>query len=445
MQGSLLRHGELHNNLRMTWAKAIPYWTRDPQHALQQLITLNHRYALDGSDPNSYGGLLWTLGLFERPFDDQPVTGRLRTRSTHGHAKRLDLAHYRARVRRPGSGDVLNVAVIGAGLSGLAAARTLQDQGHEVTVFEKSRGPGGRAATRRYDEIGFDHGAQYFTARDPGFREAVEAWQQVGVVAPWQARLATYAAGKLNASPDDQVRYVGLPGMNALGKYLANDLTVLKTTRVAPPRFEHGQWSLRTDNDEALGRFDALVVAAPAPQAAELLMPSAPTLAEIAAGVTYDPTWAAMLFIDDPDPVGFDGLFIKDGPLRWAARNHSKPGRQGQTWVAHAGPDWTRDHLGQSRDEIGGLLAHALANVLDLPPEQVKLMAAHSWLYSLVPEPLNQGALWDGDKRLAVCGDWCQGARVEGAYLSGIAAAGRLMGHQYSTEPAHSLLIEDRH
>ena len=94
----------------MTWAKAIPTWRPDPQAALDTLIALNHRYALDGSDPNSYGGLLWSLGLFDRLFDETPVMGRVRTRSTAAHARRLDIDRYRARVSRPASGDALRIA-----------------------------------------------------------------------------------------------------------------------------------------------------------------------------------------------------------------------------------------------------------------------------------------------------------------------------------------------
>ena len=108
------------------------------------MIDLNHRHALDGSDPNSNGGLLWTLGLFDRPFPpEQPVTGTLRDRDTAGHARRLDVDAYARRVQAPASGERLRIAVIGAGLSGLAAARTLADQNHQVSVFEKSRGRAG--------------------------------------------------------------------------------------------------------------------------------------------------------------------------------------------------------------------------------------------------------------------------------------------------------------
>ena len=75
-QHSLLKHGELHNNVRMTWGKAILEWTETPERALEVLIDLNHRYALDGRDPASYGGILWCLGQFDRPFPpEQPILG----------------------------------------------------------------------------------------------------------------------------------------------------------------------------------------------------------------------------------------------------------------------------------------------------------------------------------------------------------------------------------
>ena len=438
-QDSLRIHGELHNNLRMTWAKAILGWRASPQQALETLIELNHRYALDGNDPNSYGGLLWALGLFDRPFPEQPVSGRLRGRSTQAHARRLDIARYRDRVARPASGEPLRIAVVGAGISGLAAARTLRDQGHAVTVFEKSRGPGGRASTRRYGELGFDHGAQYFTARDPTFQRAVGSWQEAGIVQPWPARLARLEDRRLQPSPDRRVRYVAVPGMNALGKHLARDLTLSCQIRVAPPRYQDGQWRLHDDGGADLGRFDALIVALPAPQAAELLAAEAPVFAETAAAVQYDPMWAAMLQVAGDDPVGFDGIFVKDTPFSWIARNSSKPGRHGTSWVAHADAGWTRDNLDAPAERAAVMLAERFAAVLGIASELVTRLGAHRWLYSLVAEPLDIGTLYEPRRRLAVCGDWCQGARIEGAYLSGLAAAGRLLGQLAHRTPSGSV------
>jgi len=426
-QTSLRIHGELHNNLRMTWAKAIPYWRPDPAAALHTLIELNHRYALDGSDPNSYGGLLWALGLFDRPFDETPVLGRVRNRSVQAHTRRLDLAHYAARVSRPSSGKVLDIAVIGAGVAGLSAARSLHDQGHRVTVFEKSRGLGGRAATRRIGDIGLDHGAQYFSAEDPAFRRVVDAWIERGQVAPWRARIGRITAQGISASHDEHERFVAVPGMSALGRLLGEGQQIQRQTRVAPPVFSSGRWQLRDERDSPLGGFDALVIAAPAPQAAELMRPSSPELARQAEGIRYLPAWSAMLRQRSADELGFDGLFFDTPELAWAARNGSKPGRQGNTWVLHASTSWSQAHLETDRALAGQKLMQAFCDRSGIDPNGVELLGSHRWLYSLVEQPLAVGALWDAERSLAVCGDWCQGARIQGAYLSGQAAAGHLL------------------
>jgi predicted NAD/FAD-dependent oxidoreductase len=427
-QCSLRIHGELHNNLRMTWAKSIPFWRPTAQSALEALIALNHRYALDGSDPNSYGGLLWTLGLFDRPFPDSRVLGRLRSRSTKDHARRLDLNRYRSRVMRPSTGNPVRVAVIGAGISGLTAARTLQDQGHEVQVFEKARGSGGRSATRRDAQWHFDHGAQYFTVRDPRFRQAVAAWREQGLVKPWPLRSGRVVRGEIRESSNDRERFVAVPGMSALARHLGADLNLRTGTRVTPPSRNAGRWRLRDPDGEDLGSFDRLIVSAPAPQAQALMAPIAPGLAAQAGAVQYDPTWAVMLGIASEDHPATNGLFFDDGPLSWAAENASKPGRSGHTWVLHASAEWTRMHLDATAQQVADALADYFCRVTGFPPHSIAYRSAHRWLYARVSNPLEADALWDPELGLGACGDWCREARIEGAFLSGQAVAGRLLG-----------------
>ena len=105
-QYSLNIHGELHNNLRMTWGKQIIQWT-SPRKALQITIDLNNRFALDGRDPSSYGGILWCFGLFDRPFTpENEVWGTIRPRTTESHRQRLDIEKYGQLVKRSPYNDV---------------------------------------------------------------------------------------------------------------------------------------------------------------------------------------------------------------------------------------------------------------------------------------------------------------------------------------------------
>ncbi|WP_216819140.1 NAD(P)-binding protein [Thiohalocapsa sp. ML1] len=435
-QRSLLVHGELHNNLRMTWAKAIPHWTESPERALAELIDLNHRHALDGSDPNSYGGLLWALGLFDRPFPpERPVTGTLRIRPTADHARRLHVDTYAARVSAPAAGTRLRIAVVGAGVAGLAAARTLADQNHVVTLFEKSRGRGGRAATRRIEhagrEIAIDHGAQYFTARDPRFRRRVESWVRRGVVAPWAGRFGAVEDGGMRRAGDDDARFVGVPGMSTLGRMLADGLDLRLGIRVAAPERAGDAWLLRDDTGAELGRFDRVLIAAPAPQAVDLLA-AAPALAARAAGVDYAPCWTVLAGFDGPVDLPRDGLFVNGGPLGWVARNTSKPGRTGagpgEVWVLHGAADFSRAWLEAEPAPVMDALLAAFADLAGGTLPALGWSQAQRWRFSFCTTPLADGCLWDAALGLGACGDWCAGARIEAAWLSGEALAGHVLG-----------------
>jgi hypothetical protein len=428
-QTSLVRHGELHNNVRMTWGKAVLGWTGSPADALRVLIDLNHRFALDGSDPNSYGGLLWCLGLFDRPFEPgRPVLGAVRPRSTKQHAERLDLERYAAKVTQPASGSPLRVAVVGAGISGLVCARTLADHGHRVSVFDKARGPGGRMSTRRSDGWRFDHGAQYFTIRDPRLAPLLASWRHDGLVAPWHGRIAVVDGGDTVLKDDETGRYVGVPGMNAVCRHLATELEVQYETRVESVQRSIDGWHLTDSGGADLGCFEVLVVSAPAPQSAALLENAAPDVAAHLQTVRIAPCWAVMAAFADPLPVQFDAAFVHHSPLSWVARNASKPGRpDGEAWVLHASPEWSEAHLELDRSAIESRLLEAFGSAVGAHLPEPLHCVAHRWRYALPTQPLAEASVFDRQLKLAACGDWCGGPRVEGAMLSGFAAAGRVL------------------
>ena len=445
-QRSLLMRGELHNNVRMTWGKAMVQWTPDAATALRLLIDLNHRYALDGRDPASYGGLLWCLGQFDRPhLPPNPIFGTVRTRPTTEHAYRLDPHKYLAKVTRAQhQSPTPRVAVIGAGISGLIAARTLRDHGLEVTVFEKSRGSSGRAATRRGEHgLQFDHGAQYFTARDPHFIRTVEAWIEHGVVAEWAAQIVEIRAGGVYPKQDQPRRLVGLPGMAALGRHLATNLPVNFETKIVQLNRIDGIWNLTDAAGSTHGPFQHVILTLPAPQAAELL--GAHPFAAEAQAVPMTPCWAVLLAFEHRIDAPWDGAFVNDSPLAWVARDSSKPGRNrtNDCWVLHASPAWSAANLNASREEVQSSLMAEFAKLHKAPDSTPTHIDAHRWLFSATPLSLDRFALFDSSTGLAVCGDWLAGGRVEGAFRSGTAAAGcllRQIGLAASSRPAAPFL-----
>ena len=337
--------------------------------------------------------------------------------------------------------DALPIAVIGAGLAGLSCAQALLRAGHTVHVFDKARGPSGRMSTRRAEDAHgpwqCDHGAQYFTARSVAFRAEVARWQQAGVAALWDARLASFDGSTWSTPETPLERFVGAPRMTSPAAWLVQGLqqageraqTQWQTTVQRLERQADG-WAL-TSAEHGLHaqRYSAVLLAVPAPQAVPLLQPVAVAGAAVAASARMRGSWAVMVRCPAPVPLPWDGAFINDGPLRWVARDSSKPGRTVppgmETWLLHASPEWSEAHIEDSADAVTGTLLAAFA-ALGGPSTHLVQATAHRWRYADTEPALTQGHWWDATACVGMCGDWLNGGKVEGAWLSGQSLAHQL-------------------
>lgn len=428
-QRSLLAQGELHNSVRMTWAKAVLQWTRGPHEALHTLIDLNHRYALDGRDPGSMQGILWSLGGFDRPFSPEvPILGSVRPRPLEAHGKRFDVAEFARQTRRPARRDQLTVAIIGAGVSGAAAARTLSDAGHVVTLFDKGRTPGGRCATRHQEGFRFDHGAQFFSPSDERFARWARAWWLERVLTEWKPRLARLGTGSVGSTAEP-ARVVAMPGMSALVERMLFDLDVRSSTEVREVARDGSRWRLRSSSGEALGEFDALIVTAPAPQAATLLETAAYSFAARLRDVKMAARHALLAAFDESLGLDYDAASSSVGPLAWLARDSHKPERPqtiGERWVFHTTTDWSRKHLEEAPERVAAQLLEAVFASTGAVRVEPRFFVSHRWRYAEAQTPLGEDCLFDEALQLAACGDWARGGGIEAAFLSGVAAAARL-------------------
>ena len=320
--------------------------------------------------------------------------------------------------------EIRAVAIIGAGLAGLSCARVLQDAGLAVTVFDKSRGVGGRLCTRRGADWQADHGAQYFTARSPEFRALVDAWRDDGVVAEWRPQRAVFGPHEAPAG-EPVVRYVGVPGMSAPARALAAGLTVRTGHTVRQLRAAGGGWQLETAEHGLLPEvYQAVLLGVPAAQAEPLLRPVNALLAEVAAGHRLLPCWTVMARFEARPDLPFEAAFVNAGPLRWVARNSSKPGRTGQEcWVLQATAAWSAAHLEEEPETAGQALIAAFRALGGPEPVEVSV---HRWRYADC-EPADTGSVWEPQAGLGLCGDWLLGGRVEGAWLCGRELGGKVM------------------
>ncbi len=335
-------------------------------------------------------------------------------------------------------------AVIGAGMAGIACARTLVQAGHEVHVFEKSQGFGGRMATRSTPFGGFDHGAQYFTVRDARFAKALGTVP--GLCKAWSANairvLDEHGSVALAPLPGGEAHLVPTPGMNALVRrwakpLVASDSVTLGTEVTAIERdpMDKALWQLRTkgldDAHHVETGFDAVVLAVPHVQALKLLPSSAPkSMAKALSKVTVDPCWTLMLAFPHATQPGLTTLGPQWNAARsnhhriaWLTRESSKPGRDPlERWTVQASSAWSLEHLEDSPERVKPKLLRAFAEVTGIRAEPSHT-DVHRWRYAKTNKPLGASHLWDAKQGIGVCGDWALGHRVEDAFVSGLEMA----------------------
>jgi len=395
-QRSLLRQGELHNNVRMTWGKALPFWTADLEQSVAWGQHLNDKYALDGRDPSSVVGVQWCHGLFDRPFHPPtPVLGTVRQRDPRTHRTRLDMEAYRRFTDRPAATTPHPIVVVGAGLAGAVAARLLADHGFDVLVLDKGRRVGGRCSRRRVDETVVTHGASRLD-RWPSW---LDAWMDEAVAHGWMER--SEEGLLLNDGP-------------AAVAHWLDGIDVLTGTEVVRIERQGEVWTL---DDDAGRQWTAsgVVITAPLPQLHRLL-PEAPDTWSTHA---YDPTWTVVVVHEDgvPSPIR---QVLSTGGYR------VETGEDERGLVVHLPTDWSRKHLEQDATDI---VQAWLSIVHDLDEEaftwmKTATLQAHRWRYGRSSEVAVGARL----PFLVEAGDaWSEPAGTGGAALrSGAWAAANL-------------------
>lgn len=318
-----------------------------------------------------------------------------------------------------------SIAIIGAGLAGLVAARELSNIAN-VAVFEKSRGLGGRMATRRADPFAFDHGAQYFSAKSDAFKQFLAPYEAQGVVSDWQPKLVEIsAAGKTNRERKHP-SYVANPGMSSLAKALAANIEISTACQIAEVSLHDGIWLLRDQDGERHGPFDWVVTAVPSHQAASLL-PSSFAHHNAIARVKIEACFSLMLGFFKPISLGFDGAFAEDEVVGWISVNSSKPERpEPFSVLVQSRNDWAEQNTEVDKLEVQQLmLAHA-SELTGVDLSVAEHQVIHRWLYAHTQAPAKDDCLIDPDNQLAAIGDWCIGGRVEAAFESATALVSRL-------------------
>jgi len=316
------------------------------------------------------------------------------------------------------SNQKIDVAVIGAGIAGLWACKKLRRAGFGVALIDKSRGLGGRMATRRAGKLQFDHGAQFFTASKPAFLGLVSELVTNDLCAKWFAD-----------------RYVAIPRMSAIGRgLLDSEEGLYLNQQVRRIHREASGWFIEFEQSGhdiiGNGYITNIVIAVPAPQAIDIIGAEYSGFEKLKS-VQYAPCWTLMLALEKP--LQSDDVYMEfpDGhALRSISQNSNKPCRGEvaglHTIVVHASQDWSIQNLEHDKETVQDALLSIVSDIFNFqtPPHYI---SAHRWRFAEVTQAAKVPFLWDSKIGLGACGDWCTGPRIELAFDSGNALANEII------------------
>lgn len=306
----------------------------------------------------------------------------------------------------------MKILIVGAGIAGLSAARILAKY-HDVTVIDKSKGVGGRMATRKIGDCQADHGAQYFSVQSKDFQELINQLLAESIVSKWQLAQRT------------NVRYFGSEGMKMIPKKMAENINVILTEKAS--RIVGNKLLAESGNEYF---FDQLILTQPVPQIQELLNQSSMVISakdeSVLNSVKYEPCIAIMAVLNRVTEIQNGGIMLENQPVSWIADNFQKGISIKPCVTLHASADFSTENL---EGDLNGIAQKMLESVEEfIPKSSIETFQVHRWRYSLASSRYQSNFYQFDDKAIFMAGDGFGIGNVEGAFLSGLNVAEFILG-----------------
>jgi renalase len=327
------------------------------------------------------------------------------------------------------------VLIVGAGIAGELAAHELLAAGHDVVVIDKGHAPGGRLATRTVGDAVFDHGAQFLTAKSPTFQHLVDGWADAGVSRTWFHGSPDLDAPTEPSDADGHPRYHGAPTMRRIGEHLSVGLDVRLGTVVEAVDTTPDGWRLRGTLRDGITPItfegDAVLLTAPVPQTLALLAAGsariAPEHLQELEQVAFDPCISVLARPHATPTLPARGAArLEGGPIAWLTDNQATGASPVPAVTIHGEGAWSRAHFDEPDTTVGRDLVELARPYLGTDAD---VLYVHRWRYAKPSGRLEQDSILDTTHvaPLAIAGDGLAGGRVEGAALSGLDAAAKLI------------------
>lgn len=323
------------------------------------------------------------------------------------------------------------IAVVGGGISGLAASQKLSETGADVTVFDRGRRVGGRLASRPVNHsdtvhFSFDHGGAVVSATGLKFKQLLNTWRELGIVQPWPVELCSLeevGSRFVHSDPKPHAKqpnvFVGTPCSNSIAQFLANGLIVKTEANVSGYRI--GKQEVHVDVGDEQHVFDNVVIAMPIEQASRLTDTPPVGIEGVARSTSAH---VAMIQLDRSVDVPASWIEPVHPDVIRLIRESDKPGRikvEGDCWTLQTSDTWSRSRLSRPPSEFATELVNLFCHLLAVPQSAVMAVHVHRWTYGFATPPYAGSPLVDG--AVVWTGDWVFGGDLEGAFLAGEAAA----------------------
>ena len=313
-----------------------------------------------------------------------------------------------------------NIAIIGAGISGLIVANELKEIAN-ITIFEKARGVGGRMSTRYKDDFSFDFGAQFFTAKTPEFIGYLEKFIDLKIVENWQANFVEIDGNNITYARqwnDQNKHFIASPKMNSLAKYLANDLDIKLQTKISRIDKKLNSLEIFDDKNNFCGEFDLMILTIPPQQALEILPKNFKYINDLQKKEML-PCFALMLGLANKPKLNWDCAYFKNSKLSWVAIENSKPSRNLSNCLTILSRNsWAADNIEADLQFIKNEMIAEFENLSNCKIGEILFSDIHRWKYANIAKQKGLQFYYDSENLIAICSDWLIQGRVESAYLS---------------------------
>ena len=313
-----------------------------------------------------------------------------------------------------------NIAVIGAGLSGITFASMIKEKSN-IKIFEKSKGVGGRMSTRKDLPFIFDHGAQFFEIKNTAFMNFVSELFTKKIIRPWNFKLAYFEKNNLKKIKILQNKdnfFVGVPNMDSIVKYLSKDQNVILETKIERTEKLKDKWYLYDQKKKTHGPYDWVILTLPAQQSLELITKKISFYSQIKK-IKMIGCFSLMIGMKKSLNLNYDAALIQNNDIRWLAVNNSKPCRfGGQSLLINSSFQYTAKNVNSPRNKVMQHLLSAASNLISYELSNSIFIKLHKWRYVEAITSPDENYFIDHNEKIAVCGDWLINSRVEGAFLS---------------------------